>query len=139
LDLLVTLDTPRPALLFWFEWRALEALGHLPRINACAECGGEVARGGDFAYAPVRAGIVCGRCADGARPSGAVRTGPDTLAILRALHTDRDGRDAARIVFTAKQALAFPVLFDTFFASFAETVTANRSLALDAVAIRCGQ
>ncbi|HUU43110.1 MAG TPA: DNA repair protein RecO [Planctomycetota bacterium] len=57
-------ETPRPTVvLHAFEVRLLALIGLLPRLDACAWCGGTLETSGEVAFAPGSGGTVCARCA----------------------------------------------------------------------------
>jgi len=56
----------RPAALRAFELGALRAAGLMPRLDACARCGGEIAAGEEgerLRFDPAQGGFLCRRCA----------------------------------------------------------------------------
>ncbi len=48
-----------------FELGSLRLLGHLPSLEVCAECGGEVAMSGRVAFGQLHGGVLCPRCRTG--------------------------------------------------------------------------
>lgn len=48
-----------------FELGTLRLLGHLPSLDVCAECGGEVAMSGRVAFGQLHGGVLCPRCRAG--------------------------------------------------------------------------
>jgi len=48
-----------------FELSALRLVGHLPRLDACAECGEPIATGGRVAFGQMSGGVLCMRCRPG--------------------------------------------------------------------------
>jgi DNA repair protein RecO (recombination protein O) len=60
----------RPAALRAFELGALRAAGLMPRLDACARCGGPIeagAEGGRLRFDPAQGGFLCRRCAPSSR------------------------------------------------------------------------
>ncbi len=51
--------------MLWFELAALRLLGHLPALDACAECGGEIARSGRVPFGLLSGGTLCAPCRAG--------------------------------------------------------------------------
>ena len=57
---------PPPALaLLRFELTALQLLGHMPSLHACAECGKPVERQGRVAFGLLAGGVLCKHCRPG--------------------------------------------------------------------------
>jgi DNA repair protein RecO (recombination protein O) len=69
-DYLAALDAApaRPAGLRAFELGALRAAGLLPRLDACARCGGPLPAAGTVRLDPGHGGVLCGACAPLAAP-----------------------------------------------------------------------
>lgn len=62
-----------------FELGALRLLGHIPAIDACAECGAEIPMTGRVAFGQLDGGVLCPKCRGGKRhvvmvSAGALRT-----------------------------------------------------------------
>ncbi len=86
LALLERLDAApaEPAALRAFELGALRATGLLPRLDACARCGGALPGApARLAFSPEDGGFLCAGCAPGA--PRAPRCGPDAAVALRRL------------------------------------------------------
>ena len=62
LERLACTDRPN-GVLHAFEVRLLHLAGLLPRLDACALCGGPAATSGDVLFAATAGGVVCARCA----------------------------------------------------------------------------
>ena len=64
LDTLTALDeNARPApLVLWFELAALRVLGHLPTLDCCASCGGDVPPAARMLFGQLAGGVLCGEC-----------------------------------------------------------------------------
>lgn len=58
-----------------FELGALRELGHLPLLDACADCGREVPLTGRVAFGQLQGGILCDRCRGGKRQVAVVGAG----------------------------------------------------------------
>jgi len=69
----------RPPALRAYELGALRAAGFMPRLDACARCGGPLGAGARFD--PGHGGALCEGCARFAAP-GAVALAPESLAAL---------------------------------------------------------
>jgi DNA repair protein RecO (recombination protein O) len=70
----------QPSALRAFELGALAAAGLMPRLDACARCGGPLEDAGALPFAPDHGGVVCARCAPSA--GRAPRLGPSARAAL---------------------------------------------------------
>ena len=66
----------RPAALRAFELGALRAAGLMPRLDACARCGGRSTAAGPARFDAGQGGVLCPRCAPDARPSAPPRSRP---------------------------------------------------------------
>ncbi len=66
-ETLVALSAGEPVLrrLLRFELGALRILGHLPSLDRCADCGGDVSATGPTAFALLDGGVVCTECRAG--------------------------------------------------------------------------
>ncbi len=53
------------AALVRFELAALKEIGHLPVLDACAECGNEIAAAGRVAFSQAAGGVLCQTCRTG--------------------------------------------------------------------------
>jgi DNA repair protein RecO (recombination protein O) len=58
-----------------FELGMLRLLGHLPSLEGCAECGGEVAMSGRVAFGQLHGGVLCPRCRSGKTQVASVSAG----------------------------------------------------------------
>jgi DNA repair protein RecO (recombination protein O) len=58
-------DTPASLLVLRFELATLAALGHMPSLADCAECGQPVDRGGRVAFGMLSGGVLCRQCRPG--------------------------------------------------------------------------
>ena len=58
-----------------FELGTLRELGHLPSLEACADCGREVALTGRMAFGQLHGGVLCNRCRAGKRQVATVGAG----------------------------------------------------------------
>jgi DNA repair protein RecO (recombination protein O) len=58
-------ETPASLHVLRFELTALELLGHMPTLAACAECGKPVDRGGRVAFGQLAGGVLCKDCRPG--------------------------------------------------------------------------
>jgi DNA repair protein RecO (recombination protein O) len=65
-----------------FELAALRLLGHLPSLDACAECGATVVATARVPFAPVLGGVLCGNCRLGKKHVVSVSAG--VLQAMRA-------------------------------------------------------
>ncbi len=63
-----------------FELGGLRWLGHLPSLDACAECGAPITPVGRVPFGQVEGGVLCGRCREGKRQIVLVSAG-----VLRAM------------------------------------------------------
>jgi DNA repair protein RecO (recombination protein O) len=50
-----------------FELRGLRLLGHMPSLDACAECGAPVAPAARVPFGQLEGGVLCNRCREGKR------------------------------------------------------------------------
>jgi DNA repair protein RecO (recombination protein O) len=91
----------RPAGLRAFELGALRAAGLLPRLDACARCGGPLDPGRPVRLDPAHGGVLCARCAPLASPA-APSLAAGSVAVLARL---AEGGLAA----AAREPLAPPV------------------------------
>jgi DNA repair protein RecO (recombination protein O) len=76
-------DLPASLLVLRFELRALDLLGHLPTLAACAECGKPIDRSGRVAFGQLAGGVLCKDCRPG-KPQ-VVSLSPQALEILAEL------------------------------------------------------
>jgi DNA repair protein RecO (recombination protein O) len=85
-DYLGALDAgpARPAALRAFELGALRAAGLMPRLDACASCGGPLAGEGGGRVHPGQGGVLCPGCAPAAAP-GASWLSADAASVLARL------------------------------------------------------
>lgn len=74
----------RPTTLRAFELLALGAAGLMPRLAACAGCGGALGGEGRLAFDPALGGALCAGCSSRASPA-APRLAPATVAALARL------------------------------------------------------
>jgi DNA repair protein RecO (recombination protein O) len=83
-----------PVVLRWCELHLLAGAGFAPRLEACAQCGGELPAAGALTFAAEAGGLLCGGCraagGDPGRGPGAatdtcVDLGPGGVAALRYL------------------------------------------------------
>lgn len=58
-----------------FEVGALRSAGHLPALDACVNCGGEVPLTGRVAFGHLDGGVLCGKCRAGKRQVASVTAG----------------------------------------------------------------
>ena len=58
---------PVPTLMIRFELQALRLLGHLPSLDRCVNCGGDVLVARRVAFGQTSGGVLCRRCRDGQR------------------------------------------------------------------------
>lgn len=58
-----------------FELGALRLLGHMPSLDACAECGAEMAPAGRVAFGLIDGGVLCKKCRQGKRQVASVSAG----------------------------------------------------------------
>jgi DNA repair protein RecO (recombination protein O) len=58
-----------------FEMLALRALGHLPALDACAECGQPVEAVGRVPFGQLAGGVLCARCRVGKKQVASVSAG----------------------------------------------------------------
>jgi DNA repair protein RecO (recombination protein O) len=58
-----------------FELGALRILGHLPSLDACAECGAEVPMSGRVAFGQLHGGVLCSRCRAGKTQVASISAG----------------------------------------------------------------
>lgn len=58
-------DVPASLLVLRFELAALKALGHMPSLVDCAECGQRVDRNGRVAFGMLSGGVLCKQCRPG--------------------------------------------------------------------------
>jgi DNA repair protein RecO (recombination protein O) len=72
-----------PSALRAFELGALRAAGLMPRLDACARCGGALDAAARAAFDPAHGGVLCAACGAGA--PGAPRLAPATVEGLRRL------------------------------------------------------
>jgi DNA repair protein RecO (recombination protein O) len=72
-----------------FELGTLRVLGHMPSLEACAECGQPVAVAGRIAFGLTHGGVLCEACRVGKKPVAAVSAG--TLRTMAQL-ADPDAR-----------------------------------------------
>jgi DNA repair protein RecO (recombination protein O) len=73
----------RPAALRAFELGALRAAGLLPRLDACARCGGPLAADRPLRLDPGHGGLLCGGCASLASPSAPSLAAASAAALVR--------------------------------------------------------
>ena len=73
----------RPAALRAFELGALRAAGLLPRLDACARCGGALAAGRPLRLDPGHGGLLCGACASLASPAAPSLAAESAAALAR--------------------------------------------------------
>jgi DNA repair protein RecO (recombination protein O) len=71
----------RPAALRALELAALAGAGLMPRLDACARCGGALEAGGRVLFDLAQGGALCGACAPSAAP-GSPRLSAEALAAL---------------------------------------------------------
>jgi len=74
-----------------FEMTALHELGHLPSLDQCVGCGGEVAETGRIAFGQLAGGVLCGTCRSGHRKVVSVSAG-----VIKVLQIFSDPSDAWR-------------------------------------------
>jgi DNA repair protein RecO (recombination protein O) len=72
----------RPWGLRGFEMGALGAAGFLPRIDACARCGGPLPATGALRFDPPQGGVLCERCDAFAGPAWLAISGETRSALL---------------------------------------------------------
>ena len=58
-----------------FELGTLRLLGHMPSLDACAECGGPVTAAGRIAFGLIDGGVLCGECRGGKQQVASVSAG----------------------------------------------------------------
>ena len=58
-----------------FELCGLRLLGHLPALEACADCGSPVPMTGRVAFGQADGGVLCGKCREGKRQVASVSAG----------------------------------------------------------------
>lgn len=73
----------RPAALRAFELGALRAAGLMPRLDACARCGAELAAGLPARFDAGQGGALCPGCAPTAAPGAPSLSGAGVAALLR--------------------------------------------------------
>ncbi|WP_242345147.1 DNA repair protein RecO [Anaeromyxobacter terrae] len=73
----------RPAGLRAFELGALRAAGLMPRLDACAVCGGTVPAEGRVRFDPAHGGTLCPACAPAAAPGAPWLSAPTATALAR--------------------------------------------------------
>jgi DNA repair protein RecO (recombination protein O) len=73
----------RPAGLRAFELGALRAAGLLPRLDACARCGGALAPGRSARLDPAHGGVLCAGCAPLASPAAPSLAAATAAALAR--------------------------------------------------------
>jgi DNA repair protein RecO (recombination protein O) len=72
-----------------FELTALRALGHLPSLRNCVQCGEPVAKSGRIAFGQLVGGVLCERCKTGKKQVVLVSVG--VIEVLRTMASeDRD-------------------------------------------------
>ncbi len=77
-----------------FELGALRILGHLPSLDACAECGRDVPLTGQAAFGHLQGGLLCAQCREGKEQVVSVSAG--VLRLLVAL-ADPESRSWRRV------------------------------------------
>jgi DNA repair protein RecO (recombination protein O) len=77
-----------------FELGALRILGHLPSLNACAECGREVRLAGRVAFGQLQGGVLCDQCREGKTQVALVSAG---VLRLMAQMADPESRSWRRV------------------------------------------
>lgn len=80
---------PVAPLVLQFELGTLSALGHLPSLEQCAECGQVVQEGPRKAFGPLDGGVLCRRCRIGKRHVVSVSDG-----VMRTLERYANSADA---------------------------------------------
>lgn len=85
---------PVASLVLRFELAALRVLGHLPALDACAECGSAVAADGRVTFGLLSGGVLCQSCRGGKRQLVSL-SGPAVLALRRL--AELDGEPASDI------------------------------------------
>lgn len=73
-------DRPWPAEVLRFEMMALRCLGHLPALDACAECGRPVALDSRTPFSYASGGLLCSVCRPG--KTGVILLGAGTVKTL---------------------------------------------------------
>ncbi len=68
-------EAPAAPLVLRFEMTALRVLGHLPSLEACAECGARVQRSRRVPFSEEAGGVLCGMCRPGKQRVVAVSAG----------------------------------------------------------------
>ncbi|MBM4002339.1 MAG: DNA repair protein RecO [Planctomycetes bacterium] len=68
-------------IVLWFEFAALRILGHAPRLDDCAECGGALPDLERIAFGQVAGGTLCQRCREGQRQI--ISVSREALCVLR--------------------------------------------------------
>jgi DNA repair protein RecO (recombination protein O) len=79
-----------PTALRAFELRALRAAGVVPRLDACARCGGSFAADARLRLDPGEGGALCGRCGP-AHARAPIVSAETAAALSRLLEGDFDG------------------------------------------------
>jgi DNA repair protein RecO (recombination protein O) len=74
---------------FRFEVFALTVLGHMPSLDACAECGRAIEPNGRVAFGHTAGGVLCPDCRPGHR--NVVSLSPGAWAALRKLTSENNG------------------------------------------------
>jgi DNA repair protein RecO (recombination protein O) len=62
-------------LVTWFELTALRRLGHLPMLDACAECGGGLQPSERVPFGQLAGGVLCPKCRSGKRQVASISGG----------------------------------------------------------------
>lgn len=103
-------DSPRDAVLAWFQWRLMRHVGLLGGLDACVSCGmsvEEIARDGDVFFTSRHGGLLCGRClAPGGEKHQADKIVLGALAALAAAEAGK------KVLLPPNQAAAVTKLLD---------------------------
>ncbi|MDD3663477.1 MAG: DNA repair protein RecO [Candidatus Pacebacteria bacterium] len=103
-------DSPREAVLAWFQWRLLRHAGLLGGLDACVSCGmsvEEMAHDGEVFFTSRHGGLLCGRClAPGGEKHQADKI---VLGALAALAAAESGK---KVLLPPAQAAAVTKLLD---------------------------
>ena len=78
-----------------FEMVLLKQVGHLPELDACVECGAQLAESGRVSFGHLAGGVLCTKCKSGKRQVASVRI--ETIQILRDLVQDDGPWEATMI------------------------------------------
>ena len=128
-------DTPRTALVFWFELRLLEAIGLSPRLDTCTVCRREVPQATPVVFSRQNGGIVCESCRSRSSAGAGILLKPDARAILNAWNRAILPRIANNTICRTQHHDTFCELLDTIFDHLGGNVTVHRHVLLDTLSL----